>query len=94
MAILLMNDVCHIAVIDFGYVSSRIVWIRFWFLRVKEPILGGYGPRKGNGEEREMLCNKLDRVSNGYILCILEDLNRWVGDMERVGVTGTFRVPR
>ena len=31
----LLNDVWHIAVIDFGCVSPRILWIKFRFSRVK-----------------------------------------------------------
>ena len=34
----------------------------------------------------------LDSVGNGYRLCILGDLNRWVGDRTRAGITGAFRV--
>ena len=35
----------------------------------------------------------LDRVENGYRLCILGDLNRWIGDRMRSGITGAFGVP-
>ena len=35
----------------------------------------------------------LDSVGNGYRLCILEDLNRWIGDRTKVGITGVFGVP-
>ena len=36
----------------------------------------------------------LDRVGNGYRLCILEDLNGWIGDrMTRDGITSAFGVP-
>ena len=34
----------------------------------------------------------VDRVGNGYRLCAL-DLNEWVGDRLRVGITGGFGVP-
>ena len=30
----------------------------------------------------------LDRLGNGYRLCILGDLNRWIGDRTRVGIIG------
>ena len=33
-----------------------------------------------------------DNVGNGYRLCILEDLNRWIGDRTRAGITGAFEV--
>ena len=34
----------------------------------------------------------LDSVGNEKRLCILGDLNRWIGDRARAGVTGDFRV--
>ena len=34
----------------------------------------------------------LDRVENGYRLCILGDLKGWIGDRTRTGITGTFGV--
>ena len=34
----------------------------------------------------------LDRVGNRYKLCILGDLNGWIGDRMRAGITGTFGV--
>ena len=35
----------------------------------------------------------LDRVGNGYRLCILGDLNGWIEDRKRAGITGAFGVP-
>ena len=35
----------------------------------------------------------LDNVGNGYRLCILGDLNRWIGDRTIAGITGVFEVP-
>ena len=35
----------------------------------------------------------MDRVWNGYRLCILGDLNRWIGDETRASITGAFEVP-
>ena len=35
----------------------------------------------------------LDRVVNGYRLCILGDLNGWIRDRMRAGITGAFRIP-
>ena len=52
MAILL-NDVWHSALVDFGYVSSRILWIKLKFSRVKICNVVGYGPNEGDGEERD-----------------------------------------
>ena len=36
----------------------------------------------------------LDNVGNGYRLCILGDLNGWIGHRTRAGITGAFGVPR
>ena len=56
-----------------------------------------YDPNEGIGEERERLWNDMDRtmdrVGNGYRVCVLGDLNRWIGDMVRAGVTVAFEVP-
>ena len=35
----------------------------------------------------------LGRVGNGYRLCILGDLNRWIGNRTRAGLTGAYGVP-
>ena len=37
----LLNDLWHSAVIDFGCASSRILWIKFKFLRVKVCVVVG-----------------------------------------------------
>ena len=34
----------------------------------------------------------LDRVGNGYRLCIVRNLNGWIGDRVRSGITVAFRV--
>ena len=55
---------------DFGYVSSRILWIKLKFSRVKVFVVVGYGPTEGDGEERDKFWNDMDRtldcVGNGY----------------------------
>ena len=33
------------------------------------------------------------RVGNGYRLCILGDLNGWIGDRTRAGITGAIQFP-
>ena len=52
---------------------------------------------KSIDEERERFCNDLngvvDRIGNGYRLCAIGDLNGWLEDRSRVGVTGGFGVP-
>ena len=47
----------------------------------------GYGPIEGN--------NFVDSIgySNMYRLYVLRDLNGWVGDNMRMGMTGVFGVP-
>ena len=57
----------------------------------------GYSTNEGTGEEREMFWNDMERtmdtLGNGYRLCKLEDLNRWIGDRVRPSINGTFGVP-
>ena len=48
----LLNAVWHSAVVDFGCVSSRILWIKFKFSTVQVCVVVGYGPNEGDGEER------------------------------------------
>ena len=50
---ILLNDKWHNAVIDFGRVSSRILWIKFKFFRVTVCVMVGYGPSKEDVEERD-----------------------------------------
>ena len=47
----MFNDVWHSAVIDFGCVSSRIVWAKFMFSRVMVCVEVGYGPLLGGLNE-------------------------------------------
>ena len=89
---ILLNDVWHSAVVDFGCVNSRILWIKFEFSRVKVCVIVGYGPNEGNGEERD-IDRTLDSVGNGYRLCILGDQNGCIGDRTRAGITGAFGAP-
>ena len=48
----LLNDVWHSAVVKSGYVSSRILLIKFKFSRVIVCVMVGYGPNEGESEER------------------------------------------
>ena len=65
---ILLNDVWHSGGINFGCVSSRIVWINFNFSRVKVCVVVGYSPSEENVEERDRLWKDiykiLDRVVN------------------------------
>ena len=67
---ILLNDMWHSSVINFGCVSSRLLRIKLVFcVEVK------YGRSEGDGEERERFGNDLDRivnrVGNWYRLCKL-----------------------
>ena len=50
-------------------------------------MVEGYSPNEGDGEERDRFWNDLDRivdkVGNGYRLCLLRDMNGWIGDRVR-----------
>ena len=80
--------------IGFGCVSCRILWVKFKFSMVKVCMVMVYGP-EGEFRERERFWNDLQRVvhsvGNGYRLCVL-DLNGWVEDRVRVGITDGFGV--
>ena len=41
---ILLNDEWYSAVVNFGCVSSRILWIKFKFSSVKVCVVVGYGP--------------------------------------------------
>ena len=51
----LLNDVWYSAVVKSGYISSRILWIKLKFSRLKYVWWLKYGPTEGDGEEREVL---------------------------------------
>ena len=51
---ILLNNMWHSAVIDFGSISPRILWIKFKFSRVKVCVVVGYGPSE-DVEERDRL---------------------------------------
>ena len=40
-----------------------------------------------------LLDRVVERLGNGYRLCLVEDLYEWVGDRLRVGISGEFRAP-
>ena len=86
----LRNDAWHSDVINFRCFSSRILRIKFKFLKVKLYVVVVYGTIEGDVEERRSFCNDLDRVVDrkmGIIGCVLGDLNGWFG--ERVVITGS-----
>ena len=89
----LLNNVWHSMVIKFGCVSCRIVWIKFTVSTVKACVVVGYSSNEGNGEERERFWNDLartvDKVGNGYRLCVLGDLNEGIGERMRASA---FRI--
>ena len=79
----LIKNVWRSAVSDFRYVSSRTLWVKFKFSRVKVCKVLVYDPTEGEVKESEWFWNFLDkgvdRVTNEYRLCVLGDGNEWVG---------------
>ena len=59
---ILLNNVWHSTVIDFGCVNSRILWIKSKFSRVKVFVVVGYGSNKGDGEKKDIFWNDMGRV--------------------------------
>ena len=64
MAVLL-NDVWQCAVVKFGSVSSRILWMKFKFSRVKVCVVVGHGPNV-EGEERDRFWNMISQTTMLY----------------------------
>ena len=68
------------------------------FSKVKVCVVVGYSPNERDNEERDRFWNDMDmilgRVGNGYRLCILGNINEWIGDRMRADITATFGVPR
>ena len=62
---ILLNDVWTSAVVIYGRVSSRIIWIKFMFSRVKVCVVVGYGPNEGDGKERVLKVLKLHGQDSG-----------------------------
>ena len=64
------------SLIEFGCVSSRTLWVKFKFLRVKVclMVVVVYGPTEGSVEKRERFWKGLDwvldKVGNGYRSCV------------------------
>ena len=48
---ILLNDVWHIGVVDFRCVSSRILWIKYKFTRVKVYVVVEYCPTEDDEEK-------------------------------------------
>ena len=60
--VVLLNDVWHVAMIEFQYISSRILWVKFKFSRIKVCGVVGYGPTEGiveKGRGSGMACAEL-----------------------------------
>ena len=76
---IMLNGVWHSAVVNFGYASFRIMWVKFKFSWFKVCVVVGYISNEEDGEGRDGFWNDMDRnldsVWNGYSLCILGDLS-------------------
>ena len=84
----------HSALIDFACISFRIPWVKVLFSRVKLRVVVGYSPTEEDAEERESFRNDLDRVVDIVeYRCVIGNLNGWVGDRVRDGITDGFGVP-
>ena len=57
----LLSDVWHSVVVKHGYVSTRILWIKFKFSMAKVCVVVGYGSNE-EGEERDRFWNNMDRT--------------------------------
>ena len=57
-----MNDERYNATIFFGCVSSRILWVKFKFSRVKSCIVAVYSPNEEEVQQRKRFWNDLYRV--------------------------------
>ena len=94
---ILLNNMWHSAVVKSVYVSSIILWIKFKFSIIKVCMVVGYGPTKGDREERDRFWNDMDKtlvcVGSEYRVCILGDLDGWIGNRTRAGITSAFGVP-
>ena len=53
--VIVLNDVWRSAVIDYGCVSSRILWIKFKFSRVKVCMVVENGPIEADVQERDRI---------------------------------------
>ena len=92
-----MNDVWCNSVIGFGCVRSRVLRVKLKFLRVKVCVFVVYEPSEWDIEKKKKFWNDLnkvvDRIGNGNRLCALVDLNGWVIDSMKEGITVAFGVP-
>ena len=84
-----LNGEWDSAVIGFGCVSSRILWVKFRFSKVKVCVMVSVPPEE-EAEKKEKFWNEVDRVvdrvGNGHRLYVL-------GDGLRADLTDGFEVP-
>ena len=50
----LLNNMWHSAVIKYGCVSSKIIWTKLKFSRIKVCVVVGYGLNEGDGKEMDI----------------------------------------
>ena len=90
--VVLMNDVRHNAVIDFGCLSYRILWVEFKFSRVKVCVVAVYGHSEGDLDSGMTWTGLWIQEIMGIDGCVMGDLNGWVGYRVRVHIHGAFGV--
>ena len=94
---ILISESWYGCMVNYVCVSPRILMVKFKFKKVKVCVVAAYGPSEGS-DERECvnfwsdLNGVLDRVSGGFRVIVLGDLNGWIGDRKRDGIIGGFGV--
>ena len=77
----LLSIVWYSVVDEFRNVSSRILWSRFKFSRVKVCAVVVYDPTTLDDKEGEIFLHKfgrvLNRIDNGNRFCVTRDLKGW-----------------
>ena len=73
--------------LEFCGLNSSFQGLKFVWLGCTAPM------QMVRKEISERYGRNLDIVGNGYRLCILRDLNGWIGHRRRAGISGAFGVP-
>ena len=75
-----LKDVSNSAVVEFGCISFRILWVSFRSIRVNLSSWSEFGM-------------DMATIYNGYELCVMRGLNGEVGDGACEDITDEFEVP-
>ena len=93
----LMNEEWYKALVKYECVSSRVIYVKFKFKRVKMHIVVAYGPLNDRKkEEKDKFWNELRTIVNEFgkrdKVLIMGDFNGKVGRVIREGITGRHGV--